>query len=571
MCVLLLVVVSLLGLFGRDSCMADTERPRREIYCGPRAVQRVLRHYGKSADLIALIQEMKWSRNDEGTSFEELSWALQRRGVYSKSVRVPDFLSFEWKHPAILQIDLNDRKHFVVWLPPTQPGQHPTVWDGAQSADVLAGQIGGLEGGAILLTAPEEIRDFAPESHETSVMLSTPAIVILGCLAFATGLFLPMFRFWRRDTTAPRSKTDHISVIPVIAFFTLAPVLTASTPSTDVSLEVLAIRDNARGLLNGKAVARGTIRFELRDENAPKNPARIVECEEVLEFAFDYAANRISFQRRRERIAGDGFPQLDDFQLAGLVSTPELSLQISQTKGSLGHSVGIYEPIVDWKRLPRYLDPVVDIRVVSLASYDSLFGPFEDFATFLESDAITVTDEGGGIRRLQGSDDTDLTYRYWTDERVGLQVVRQQTTRDEQAYQSRGLRVPVVSESETTWTQINGTWIPVSLTMQTRARLTTTRLQLTFDWQSVNQGVTDDAFDWQAWDLPSGAFVVDQRLGRDKSIYLRDFSMPDEVQFPIRPKSTTVRRQRIMILGNVIVAGLVAGWFVNRCFFGTRR
>lgn len=346
-----------------------------------------------------------------------------------------------------------------------------------------------------------------------------------------------------------------------IAF--LATNTAGTSAAAELPIEVLAIRDNGRSLINGKVTARGSFRYEASNGRSEQSVDQAVDCDEVLEFAFDHATNRSSFRRTRRRTRGEDFPHLDDFEVAGLIATPQYSLQIAQSRGSKAPSVGVYEPIVDPKRIPRYLAPLIDLRVVSLATYDNLSGPFDAYTQFLESDTVKVIPEGGGITRIEGQDESRQMYRYWTDERSGHQVIRHQTTQDEQAYLSRRLPVPVVAESETAWTSINGVWVPRSLTLRSTSRQSVTRLDLTFDWQSVNQGVSDDDFQWENWALPPGAFVVDQRLGRDQPIYLRDYSLPDEVALAAPPRAQTVRTQRFLILINVIAAGLLTGWLVR--------
>jgi len=85
------------------------------------------------------------------------------------------------------------------------------------------------------------------------------------------------------------------------------------------------------------------------------------------------------------------------------------------------------------------------------------------------------------------------------------------------------------------------------------------QLNLTFDWESLNQGVRGESFRWEHWELGKGDFVVDQRLGRDRPIYLRDFTLPDEVE--IRSSNAAQPRtfHRILILGNVVLLSLGGG------------
>ena len=181
---------ALLSTFFVECFAAESQEPEKQVYCGPRSVQRVMKHYGKEVDLMELIHEMQWTSEKEGSSFEELSQALERRGVFSKSVRLPELSAIEWKYPAIVQIDLQGRKHFVVWLPPDESHPAPRIWDGAQSAAVLNG--GGFQLGPLLLTSPQEINDSQPVAQHTPGLLSSLGIALFGCVAFGLGCCLPV-------------------------------------------------------------------------------------------------------------------------------------------------------------------------------------------------------------------------------------------------------------------------------------------------------------------------------------------------------------------------------------------
>ena len=367
-----------------------------------------------------------------------------------------------------------------------------------------------------------------------------------------------------------RVRLTTSSVMGFLAMLSVAASLPAAEPVAELPIEIIAIRDNGRSIVNGKVVARGTFQYESRGDQSPGAAAKSIECSEVLEFVFDFPAEKSSFRRARTRIQGEDLNHVDDFKLAGLVSTPGYSLQIAQSRNSPSPSVGVYNPIVDWRRLPRYLFPIVDLRVVSMVSYDGLPGPFSDVVGFLESGLFSVTDEGGGIRRLEAVDKDGFTYRYWSDEHSGFQIVRAETTRKEDARRKRGLPIRILSDSETSWMQKNGVWVPQSLSLRTESHGTTSRLQVSFDWQSLNEGVNDDDFRWETWNLPKGAFVVDQRLGRDRSIHLRDCSLPDEIELPAAAVITPGISRRLLILVNVVLLSFAAGWLL-RSFLHRRR
>ena len=54
--------------------------------------------------------------------------------------------------------------------------------------------------------------------------------------------------------------------------------LLASEPSTDLPIEIVAIRDNGRSVVNGKVIGRGTIQVESRSEKSGTETVKSVEC-----------------------------------------------------------------------------------------------------------------------------------------------------------------------------------------------------------------------------------------------------------------------------------------------------
>jgi Peptidase C39 family len=161
---LLMVCVAIISLRSGDSSASETEDAKTkaaDFVCGPRCVQYVLRHFGLSADLSDLIHEMQWPEIERGTNLVAIQEALQKRGVFTRAVRVGTDVELRWPHPVIVHLSAADQEigHFVVQLPSDEPG-NAIVWiglDGWVMGDKQ--KLAARRSGFVLLTAPEPILD----------------------------------------------------------------------------------------------------------------------------------------------------------------------------------------------------------------------------------------------------------------------------------------------------------------------------------------------------------------------------------------------------------------------------
>lgn len=160
--------------------------------CGPRCVQRVLAEYGQDVDLLELVKEIQWPATENGSSFEQLAQALEKRGIHSKSVVLKPPVRIEWNHPAIVQINQGDVSHFVVWMPPSKPDSIGRVWDESLTDAVKApGGFEQLRSGPVLLTSDQPILETAVVGSQYGPVMtflkswSLPAF--LSALAFGLG------------------------------------------------------------------------------------------------------------------------------------------------------------------------------------------------------------------------------------------------------------------------------------------------------------------------------------------------------------------------------------------------
>ena len=108
---------------------------------------------------------------------------------------------------------------------------------------------------------------------------------------------------------------------------------------------------------------------------------------------------------------------------------------------------------------------------------------------------------------------------------------------------------------------MNDVWVPANFSIDGHRTGAKVSLQLTFDWSSINQSISDSAFQWEKWNLPKGSRVVDSRLGRDKPILVERAGYPMEQEIPSTGDGL---RQKIFIIVSVVVCGIAVGWLLMR-------
>ena len=181
-------------VLGLGTSIVSADEPfGKNMFCGPRCVQRVLDSYGTSSDLIELIKSTQWPVPEDGSSFEALARVLNSRGVYTASVNLPPSARIDWNTPAIVQLKSGDARHYVVWLPPDE--QNPArIWDGDQSPALTLTPFVNLRAGPVLLTSSQPITDEQWVANEAQFfipfwvmcLLTAGAGIAIGVVAGAT-------------------------------------------------------------------------------------------------------------------------------------------------------------------------------------------------------------------------------------------------------------------------------------------------------------------------------------------------------------------------------------------------
>ncbi|MGD9856863.1 MAG: cysteine peptidase family C39 domain-containing protein [Planctomycetaceae bacterium] len=173
------------------------------LFCGPQAVQRVLREYGRDVPLFDLVRETQWPDYRQGSALSDLAAALEARGVQTCAVEVPLDTEIAWEHPVILHLSHSGQQHYVVWLPPEGFRGRPRIWDGTIPSPVKRRNPVAIRSSTVLLTSDQPIprppvvgRQRVPR-RSANVMMILPAL--LG--AVAAGYYLaPAFnRIWNRS------------------------------------------------------------------------------------------------------------------------------------------------------------------------------------------------------------------------------------------------------------------------------------------------------------------------------------------------------------------------------------
>ena len=175
-------------------------------FCGPRAVQRVLAHYGIDVDLATLVHETQWPVVEQGASMDSLSKALETRSIHTAVVSLPGTSEIAWPHPAIVHLAFRKQEHYVVWLPGSESDDSPMIWDGARSPAVMHGDVNQLRSGPVLLTSPNPIPDSAIAAHQSAEMPAGPSLLTFVSsvsASFVCGLLLAHLRPFPRKPAHP--------------------------------------------------------------------------------------------------------------------------------------------------------------------------------------------------------------------------------------------------------------------------------------------------------------------------------------------------------------------------------
>lgn len=377
----------------------------------------------------------------------------------------------------------------------------------------------------------------------------------------------------------PRPLSGIVATVLLVAM--CGSVAADPTVVIDADSLVKTIRENAERLRAGEFVATGTFTWRLfeRDKTGrltSEEPKEINLYQESIVCAFDFDKSYFSFRRERRPSEGARKQPSLLFQYVGL---PHHSVFL-ESQDDKRINVKVQEPGFPESDGRIFVQPVFDPRVIGFAGILKLHGRFEDlFKDYFPDEPTTVHSHGSGIWRLNRHSSVNsargygITRSWWCDETQGLQPVKysQQHVADDAApgaarynQQSRPSQ-----ESEVTWSQASGIWVPTHLKLFGEAYQSDYRLQLEIDWRNVNRPVSEEVFDWRKWDLPLGTVVYDDRLHGDAPVMLSVIGSSLEVDLP--PLHGDRKAFWPLIVANSAAVGAIMGYLAKKRLFNRSR
>jgi hypothetical protein len=203
--------VWVVAVFVAAACLSLASQPGRSQdpaaqalgrkVCGPRCTEFVLHWYGKDEDVSDLTRELQNSRLDQMVSLAAIEQTLNKRGVHTRAVRVPDGGGVEWPYPVVVHLTQSDGAgHFVVRVPP-KSGFPRLWWSGERGFErELPDDERQRLTGVVLLTAPEPIGD--PQPAAARPAWQNPVWIGVG-LVSGVGLLAVSRAYRRRSAGRP--------------------------------------------------------------------------------------------------------------------------------------------------------------------------------------------------------------------------------------------------------------------------------------------------------------------------------------------------------------------------------
>lgn len=202
----------------------------------------------------------------------------------------------------------------------------------------------------------------------------------------------------------------------------------------------------------------------------------------------------------------------------------------------------------------RDMEAVIDMRAVGLLLYGDFKSgtKFEVLFDILKNRPVVDVERDGSTIRLSWliGDLKDIRRTIWFDEAQGCAPIRVEDEYLEGDETNKRWRN--AAESQVSWAEIDGTWIPTSFSTQYwRASGQVSGYELAFEWESINEPIDPARFTTADFGLPVSTPSVDIRLG--KPIVIEQAGMPTPAQEAHVGFTTT----RILLLGiNVFVIGI---------------
>jgi hypothetical protein len=313
--------------------------------------------------------------------------------------------------------------------------------------------------------------------------------------------------------------------------------------------EVIAVRENAERIRLGQYNANGTLSISSRNGNEERYT-------ELIEGAFDFDDDRLAFHRVRKQLSGDPNSRFATVPDARIVRTPEFTLFARGATVGSEIEVVIHPPGHPMDRA-GFIEPLLNVRCMSIVPLKWLTLNCPEMFAFVEKSQPSQEEQSDGVvrfdvaRQLEGG--ARERYSWWCDPKQGSQVVRFEA--------NAGRYGAPYSVSQTKWTQYEDVWVPKTFEIEGNRGNTKVKLQLEFQWTSVNQPLSETNFSWRSWNLPLKSRVIDARMGPDKAIQIERIGDELERDLPLPGSSVT---RIIFITISVIAIGGVTGWLIAR-------
>jgi len=360
--------------------------------------------------------------------------------------------------------------------------------------------------------------------------------------------------------------------LPILCCGLLAQACHAAE-NAELPPAILAVITNGERLRQGDYLATGTIRIEERmksPDRMQRGELQVKSFEETIQATFDFDRDLNSFRRKRARtdaVLKRGSQELHQWFVRSLTETVELR------GDDTGNRIFIY-PLRSWEELwpdevvalePK---PIVDPGMWSWPGWHGMCYPFDKYVKEgFQSYEWEVVDEGEGIVHVKGECDVpDSKSRYvlnwWCDEKQGGQPIRVSY-----GFKSPTRTLPPRYTGDQSWEKLGDVWVIKTFSNMYRSGAMTTFQEMSFEWRSVNQPVSEAVFNWKTWNFPNDYKEAwDYRLGGSRPVDITyrtglpyEISLERSLENPVAKEESRLRYWLIVINGMVIAGALGLG------------
>jgi hypothetical protein len=293
-------------------------------------------------------------------------------------------------------------------------------------------------------------------------------------------------------------------------------------------------------------------------------PGAIPAMDEPIEYfcAFDFARGMFRFDA--QDWARIGFSEDTARAKQGVVEVSKSDGKYVRTPKSSLHWSGHvpYRLIVDDPNSePSRLEMVFDVRCLGMGFRHDLerFVEFPRLCELLSEQNIVEVAKEGNVYRIAWlyGKYRNLKRTIWFDEQRGYSPIRLE-----------GI-APASSPSatkqicEVSWDKLSDVWVPLTLCLEkVKGDKQEYKLDMAFEWESVNTPVPDRAFAAEGLGLPPSTEMVSTQLGKPVSLG-RVAGRPEDPPLPEGDSAWTTRVVAVSI-GLAIILMLLVTWTVRR-------